>query len=37
MDVVFLVARILFVLVFIVSGATVHLLQGRQGIQYAKM
>jgi putative oxidoreductase len=37
MDVVFLVARILFVLVFVFSGATVHLLQGRQGIQYAKM
>jgi uncharacterized membrane protein YphA (DoxX/SURF4 family) len=37
MDVVFLGARILFVLVFIFSGATVHLLQRRQGIQYAQM
>ena len=37
MDVVFLVGRILFVMVFVFSGATIHLLQGRQGIQYAKM
>jgi putative oxidoreductase len=37
MDVVFLVGRILFALIFIISGATIHLLQGRQGIQYAKM
>lgn len=36
MDVVFLLARILFVVVFIVSGATVHLIQRRQGIEYAK-
>jgi len=37
MDVVFLVGRILFVMIFVFSGATIHLLQGRQGIQYAKM
>lgn len=37
MDVVFLIGRILFVVVFLFSGATVHLLQARQGIQYAKM
>ena len=36
MDVVFLVARILFAAVFVVSGATVHLLQRQQGVQYAK-
>ena len=36
MDVVFLVARILFATIFVVSGATVHLLQRRQGIEYAK-
>lgn len=37
MDVVFLVGRILFAVVFVFSGATVHLLQRKQGIQYAKM
>lgn len=37
MDVVFLAGRILFALVFVFSGATVHLLQRKQGIQYAKM
>jgi len=37
MDVVFLVGRILFALVFVFSGATIHLLQRKQGIQYAKM
>jgi len=37
MDVVFLVGRILFALVFVFSGASIHLLQRKQGIQYAKM
>lgn len=37
MDVLFLIGRILFVIVFIVSGSTVHLLQRRQGIEYARM
>src|ERR687898_1928349 len=37
MDVVFLVGRILFVLVFLFSGSTVHLLQAKQGIEYARM
>jgi uncharacterized membrane protein YphA (DoxX/SURF4 family) len=37
MDVVFLVGRILFVLVFVISGSTVHLLQAKQGIAYARM
>jgi putative oxidoreductase len=36
MDILFLIGRILFVIVFISSGATVHLLQRRQGIEYAK-
>lgn len=36
MDVVFLVGRILFVLIFVFSGATVHLLKARQGIEYAR-
>jgi putative oxidoreductase len=36
MDFLFLIARILFVIVFIFSGATVHLLQRKAGIQYAK-
>jgi putative oxidoreductase len=34
MDVVFLIGRILFALLFIVSGATNHL--SRQGIEYAR-
>lgn len=37
MEVVFLVGRILFVLAFVLSGSTVHLLQARQGIEYARM
>lgn len=37
MDVVFLSGRILFVLVFLFSGSTVHLLQARQGVEYARM
>jgi putative oxidoreductase len=37
MEVVFLIGRILFVLVFVLSGSTVHLLQARQGIEYARM
>jgi putative oxidoreductase len=36
MDVVFLLARILFAAVFVISGATIHLLQRRQGIEYAR-
>ena len=36
MDVVFLVGRILFASIFVFSGATVHLLQRRQGIEYAR-
>jgi putative oxidoreductase len=34
MDVIFLVGRILFVLIFIISGATIHF--SRQGIEYAR-
>jgi putative oxidoreductase len=37
MDVVFLIGRIVFALVFLFSGSTVHLLQARQGIEYARM
>ena len=37
MDVVFLVGRILFVLVFLFSGSTIHLLKAGQGIEYARM
>ncbi len=37
MDVLFLIGRILFVLVFLFSGSTIHLLQARQGIEYARM
>jgi putative oxidoreductase len=37
MDIVFLAGRILFAFVFVFSGGTLHLLQARQGIQYAKM
>jgi putative oxidoreductase len=37
MDVVFLVGRILFAAVFVLSGATIHLLRMRQGIEYARM
>jgi putative oxidoreductase len=36
-DVVFLIGRIVFALVFLFSGATVHLIQARQGIEYARM
>jgi hypothetical protein len=36
-DVVFLIGRILFAAVFLCSGLTVHLLQARQGIEYARM
>jgi putative oxidoreductase len=37
MDVVLLMGRVLFVAVFIVSGATVHLLKWRDGVAYARM
>jgi uncharacterized membrane protein YphA (DoxX/SURF4 family) len=36
MDVVFLVGRILFALIFIASGLTGHLTQARQTAQYAR-
>jgi putative oxidoreductase len=37
MDVVLLIGRVLFVGVFIMSGATVHLLKWRDGVAYARM
>jgi|ERR671919_3093898 uncharacterized membrane protein YphA (DoxX/SURF4 family) len=37
MDAVFLVGRIFFVLAFLFSGSTIHLLKARQGIEYARM
>src|ERR671925_1308517 len=37
MDVLFLIGRIALALVFLFSGSTVHLLQARQGIEYARM
>src|SRR5918995_6866633 len=37
MEVVFLAGRILFVLAFVLSGSTTHLLQAKQGIAYARM
>ena len=36
MDVVLLIGRILFVAVFIISGATIHLLKWRDGVAYAR-
>jgi putative oxidoreductase len=36
MDVVFLIGRILFALLFVSSGVTVHLLQRKQGADYAR-
>jgi putative oxidoreductase len=36
LDVLFLIGRILLALLFIQSGATVHLLQRRGGIEYAR-
>jgi putative oxidoreductase len=36
MDVVLLIGRILFAAVFVVSGATVHLLKWRDGVAYAR-
>jgi putative oxidoreductase len=36
MDVVLLIGRILFVAIFIVSGLTVHLLNWRDGVAYAR-
>jgi uncharacterized membrane protein YphA (DoxX/SURF4 family) len=36
MDVVFLIGRILFALVFLSSGPTLHLLQREKGIGYAR-
>jgi uncharacterized membrane protein YphA (DoxX/SURF4 family) len=37
MDVMFLIARILFGLLFIVSGLMAHLIGRRQGVEYARM
>jgi putative oxidoreductase len=37
MDVILLIGRILFVSVFVSSGATVHLLKWRDGVGYARM
>lgn len=37
MDIVFLAGRILFVLAFLFSGSTIHLLKASQGIEYARM
>jgi putative oxidoreductase len=36
MDVVLLVGRILFAAIFVVSGATVHLIKWRDGVAYAR-
>jgi putative oxidoreductase len=36
MDWVLLVGRILFALIFVYSGATIHLLKWRQGVEYAR-
>lgn len=37
MDVVFLIGRVLFVMIFLFAGSTIHLLNAQQGIQYARM
>ena len=37
MDVLFLIGRIVFAVVFLFSGATAHLLEARKGIAYARM
>jgi putative oxidoreductase len=37
MDWVILIGRVLFIGVFLISGLTVHLLQRRQGVEYARM
>jgi putative oxidoreductase len=37
MDLVFLIGRILFGLLFVFSGLTAHLIGWRQGVQYARM
>lgn len=36
MDVVLLIGRILFALIFMMSGATIHLLKWRDGVAYAR-
>jgi putative oxidoreductase len=36
-DWVLLIGRVLFVGIFLISGLTVHLLQWRQGVEYARM
>jgi putative oxidoreductase len=37
MDVVFLIGRILFALIFVVTAANIHLLKRAEGVQYARM
>jgi putative oxidoreductase len=37
MDVILLIGRILFASIFVISGATVHLLKWRDGVGYARM
>ncbi len=37
MDVVLLIGRILFAGIFVISGATIHLLKWRDGVAYARM
>jgi putative oxidoreductase len=36
-DIAFLIGRVLFAMVFLFSGSTMHLLRSRQGIEYARM
>jgi putative oxidoreductase len=36
MDVILLIGRILFASIFVVSGATIHLLKWRDGVTYAR-
>jgi uncharacterized membrane protein YphA (DoxX/SURF4 family) len=36
-DVVFLIGRILFVGIFLLAGSTIHLLNRRQGVEFARM
>lgn len=36
MDAVFLAARVLFVLIFVMSGITSHLVNSRQAVEYAR-
>jgi putative oxidoreductase len=36
-DWIFLIGRVLFVSLFVMSGATIHLLRREQGVQFARM